>query len=108
MNAADARAKARQAEHPGPLNALSNALSGTWTFEPIEAYEEWGRLIEESRQLFDEEKGVEYVAALRGQVTALQGEIAALRDLLDLKTREVLLRDKLTVEHKQEVAPEEQ
>jgi transcriptional regulator with XRE-family HTH domain len=103
MNAADARAKTRQAEHPGPFNALLS--SGNWTHEDFVASEEWGRLIEEARQLLAEEKGAEYVAALQGQIAAKDvavaaqaQEIAALRDLLDLKTREVLLRDALTVE----------
>src|ERR1700685_1058898 len=57
MNAAEARAKARQAERPGPFNALLS--SGTWTHEDFVANEEWGRLLEEARQLFAEEKGAE-------------------------------------------------
>jgi len=38
------------------------------------------------------------LAALRGQVAAQAEQIAALRDLLDLKTKEVLLRDKIESE----------
>lgn len=62
----------------------------------------------ELRQLVREDDREKYVAALQGQIAAKDQEISALRDLLDLKTKEVLLRDKLTVEHKQGVAPEDQ
>jgi transcriptional regulator with XRE-family HTH domain len=58
--------------------------------------EHLGEIKAQEKQIIIQEREI---AALRGQVAAQAEQIAALRDLLDLKTKEVLLRDKIESEH---------
>jgi len=64
--------------------------------------ETFAELRESGREIakLEREKAIQarQIEALRGEVAAQAEQIAALRDLLDLKTKEVLLRDKIESE----------
>jgi len=90
------------------LNALSTPSSPMILTPGL--MEKLGEIKAQEKQIIIQEREI---AALRGQVEAQAEQIAALRDLLDLKTKEVLLRDKIesdqmaTAAVKKETAPKD-
>jgi transcriptional regulator with XRE-family HTH domain len=66
------------------------------------SYEKFQQMVADQKQLVAQER---QIAALQTEVAAQAEQIAALRDLLDLKTKEVLLRDEIQSEEKPEKAP---
>jgi transcriptional regulator with XRE-family HTH domain len=107
------REEEREESRAGRMMSLKDLMSGKPSLGlPVLTpglFDKLGEIKAQEKQIIIQER---QIAALRVQVAAQAEQIAALRDLLDLKTKEVLLRDKIESEstaatEKKETAPKD-